>query len=199
MLFCFSCSKEERSEVIRAEVVKNDSTIIETTNNKVIYDINKQIGNYNLSNPNNKDEYMDYLKKYIKVQGLTNFIENDDVPLSPMSKTSTGEDVIQVMEFVGYKMLFMSMFDKSRTNFDDCPVTKKFKEKFKTNLIEHFDLMISDDCESDCLLNQEEQKLTVEVYGDFKNTEPTKGNPHHFHYTLDSEGNVDDVKFDYTE
>ena len=92
----------------------------------------------------------------------------------------------------------MSMFDKERKGFDDCPVTQKFKDKFKTNLLEHFNLIISDDCESDCLLNIEEQKLEVEVYGEFENTEPTYTKTYHFHYTLDDEGNVDDVIFDNT-
>ena len=160
---------------------------------KEVYDINKQIVNYNLMDPIIKDEYMNYLKKYIKVKKLANFIENDDVAISPMKKESTGKVVIKAMEFIGYKMLFMSMFDKERKGFDDCPVTQKFKEKFKTNLLEHFNLIISDDCESDCLLNIEEQKLEVEVYGEFENTEPTKGKTYHFHYTLDDEGNVDDV------
>ena len=165
---------------------------------KEVYDINKQIVNYSLMDPIIKDEYMNYLKKYIKVKKLANFIENDDVAISPMKKESTGKVVIKAMEFIGYKMLFMSMFDKERKGFDDCPVTQKFKEKFKTNLLEHFNLIISDDCESDCLLNIEEQKLEVEVYGEFENTEPTKGKTYHFHYTLDDEGNVDDVIFDST-
>ena len=165
---------------------------------KEVYDINKQIVNYSLMDPIIKDEYMNYLKKYIKVKKLANFIENDDVAISPMKKESTGKVVIKAMEFIGYKMLFMSMFDKERKGFDDCPVTQKFKEKFKTNLLEHFNLIISDDCESDCLLNIEEQKLEVEVYGEFENTEHTKGKTYHFHYTLDDEGNVDDVIFDST-
>ena len=165
---------------------------------KEVYDINKQIVNYSLMDPIIKDEYMNYLKKYIKVKKLANFIENDDVAISPMKKESTGKVVIKAMEFIGYKMLFMSMFDKERKGFDDCPVTQKFKEKFKTNLLEHFNLIISDDCESDCLLNIEEQKLEVEVYGEFENTERTKGKTYHFHYTLDDEGNVDDVIFDST-
>ena len=111
---------------------------------KEVYDINKQIVNYNLMDPIIKDEYMNYLKKYIKVKKLANFIENDDVAISPMKKESTGKVVIKAMEFIGYKMLFMSMFDKERKGFDDCPVTQKFKEKFKTNLLEHFNLIISD-------------------------------------------------------
>lgn len=57
----------------------------------------------------------------------------------------------------------------------------------------------SEDCESNCLLNNEERYLTVEVYGNFKNTEPTYQMTHHFKYTLDEEGNVDDIIFDYTE
>ena len=163
------------------------------------FDIKMEIKNYQLTNSQVKDNYMNYLKKYIKVNKLMDFIINDYVALSPMSETATGEDVIKAMEFVGYKMLFKSMFDKTRTNFDDCPVTEKFKEKFNTNLLEYFDLKASEDCESNCLLNREKQEVIVEVYGNFENTEPTYQNTHYFHYTLDSDGNVDDVIFDYTE
>ncbi|MBP3201096.1 MAG: hypothetical protein J6M39_05575 [Lachnospiraceae bacterium] len=163
------------------------------------FDIKMEIKNYQLTNSQVKDNYMNYLKKYIKVNKLMDFIINDYVALSPMSETATGEDVIKAMEFVGYKMLFKSMFDKTRINFDDCPVTEKFKEKFNTNLLEYFNLIASEDCESNCMLNREKQEITVEVYGNFENTEPTYQNTHHFHYTLDSEGNVDDVVFDYTE
>ena len=171
--------------------------IYKKSNNK--FDINNSLGNYNLNDDKVKEEYLNYLKKYIKVNKLMDFIINDYVALSPMSETATGEDVIKAMEFVGYKMLFMSMFDKTRINFDDCPVTEKFKEKFNTNLLEYFNLIASEDCESNCLLNREKQEITVEVYGNFENTEPTYQNTHHFHYTLGSDGNVDDVVFDYTE
>ena len=163
------------------------------------YDIKMEIKNYELTNPQVKDNYMNYLKKHVKVDKLMDFVMNDYVALSPMSETATGQDVIKALEFVGYKMLFKSMFDKSRTNFEDCPVTEKFKEKFNTNLLEYFNLIASEDCESNCMLNREKQEIIVEVYGNFENTEPTYQNTHHFHYTLDSEGNVDDVVFDYTE
>lgn len=103
------------------------------------------------------------------------------------------------MEFKGYEILFNSMFDRERTNFDDCPVTEKFKQKFNINLLEHFDLIESDDCKSICSLYIENKQLVVEVYGNFKNTEPTYWTTHHFNYTLDKEGNVDDVIFNYTE
>ena len=44
-----------------------------------------------------------------------------------------------------------------------------------------------------------DKEIIVEVYGNFKNTEPTSWTKHHFHYALDEEGNVDDVVFDYTD
>ena len=163
------------------------------------YDINAQISSYNLQSYEQENEYMNFIKKQIKPVGLQKFIDNDFVPTSLLDGTDTGKNMKEMMEFIGYKMLFMSMFDKTRTNFDDCPVTEKFKEKFNTNLLEYFNLIASEDCESNCLLNREKQEITVEVYGNFENTEPTYQNTHHFHYTLDSDGNVDDVVFDYTE
>ena len=162
------------------------------------YDLEDKIVKYDLNIYQNKEKLIDYLKEDIKPIKIRNFIDSKDVSTSILNENATLKDVLHLTNFIGYKMLFMSMFDKNRTNFNDCPVTENFKEKFKTNLLEHFNLIISDDCESDCLLNFEEQKLEVEVYGEFENTEPTKGKTYHFHYTLDSEGNVDDVIFDNT-
>ena len=163
------------------------------------YDINAQISSYNLQSYEQENEYMNFIKNQIEPVELQKFIDNDFVPTSLIDGTDTGKNMKEMMEFIGYKMLFMSMFDKSRTNFDDCPVSDKFKEKFNTNLLEYFNLTASEDCESNCMLNREKQEIIVEVYGNFENTEPTYQNNHHFHYTLDSDGNVDDVVFDYTE
>ena len=163
------------------------------------YNLEDKIEKYELNIYQNKDKLINYLKKEIKPVKIRNFIDSKYVSISVFNEDATIRDVLNLTNFIGYKMLFMSMFDKSRTNFDDCPVTEKFKEKFNTNLLEYFSLIASEDCESNCMLNRENQAITVEVYGDFENTEPTYQNTHHFHYTLDSEGNVDDVVFDYTE
>ena len=163
------------------------------------YDYNKPIMTYKLNKPENKNKYLDNLKKDIKPTKIKNFVDNRYVSISAFDESATGEDILQLMYFMGYKMLFMSMFDKERVDFEDCPVTENFKEKFNTNLLNYFNLVESEDCESNCLLNREDKEITVEVYGNFKNTEPTYWTTHHFHYTLDDEGNVDDVVFDYTE
>lgn len=192
--------KSSKLKIATLIVLVTIIAIIFLLNNKQNnYNLEDKIGKYDLNVYRNKENLINYLKKDIKPYKIRNFIDSKDVSISIFNENATVKDVLHLTNFIGYKMLFMSMFDKTRINFNDCPVTERFKEKFRTNLLEHFNLIISDDCESDCLLNREEQKLTVEVYGDFKNTEPTKGKTHHFHYTLDSEGNVDDVIFDYTE
>jgi CRISPR/Cas system endoribonuclease Cas6 (RAMP superfamily) len=163
------------------------------------YNLEDKIEKYDLNVYQNKEKLIDYLKEGIKPVEIRKFIDSKYVSISVFNEDATIRDVLHLTNFIGYKMLFMSMFDKTRTNFDDCPVTEKFKEKFNTNLLEYFNLIASEDCESNCLLNREKQEITVEVYGNFENTEPTYQNTHHFHYTLDSDGNVDDVVFDYTE
>ena len=163
------------------------------------YNLEDKIKKYDLNVFQNKEKLINYLKKDIKPVKIRNFIDSKYVSTSVFNEDATIKDVLQLTNMIGYKMLFMSMFDKTRTNFDDCPVTEKFKEKFNTNLLEYFNLIASEDCESNCLLNREKQEITVEVYGNFENTEPTYQNTHHFHYTLDSDGNVDDVVFDYTD
>lgn len=168
-------------------------------NNSNKFSIEKPISNYNLSNSKVENDYLNFLKKNIYPEKIRKFIENDFVPTSLLNEYDTGKEMIELMEFDGYKYLFTSMFDKERTDFEDCPVTENFKKKFNTNLLYYFNLNESEDCESYCLLNQQEKDIIVKVFGDFKNTEPTYWITHHFKYTLDEEGNVDDVTFDYTE
>ena len=163
------------------------------------YNLEDKIKKYELNVFQNKEKLINYLKKDIKPVKIRNFIDSKYVSTSVFNEDATIKDVLQLTNLIGYKMLFMSMFNKSRTNFDDCPVTEKFKEKFNTNLLKYFNLIASEDCESNCLLNRDKQEITVEVYSNFENTEPTYQNTHHFHYTLDSDGNVDDVVFDYTD
>ncbi|MBR0039148.1 MAG: hypothetical protein IJP71_04020 [Lachnospiraceae bacterium] len=168
-------------------------------NNSNKFSIEKPISNYNLSNSKVENDYLNFLKKNIYPEKIRNFIENDFVPTSLLNEFDTGKEMIELMEFDGYKYLFTSMFDKERTDFEDCPVTENFKKKFNTNLLYYFNLNESEDCESYCLLNKQEQDIIVKVFGNFKNTEPMYWTTHHFKYTLDDEGNVDDVTLDYTE
>lgn len=160
------------------------------------YSVNATIGNYNIQDEKVEEEYLNFLKENIKPSKIRKFIENDFVPTSLLSMENTGEDMMELMKFTGYELLFDSLFDKERINFDDCPVTDNFKNKFNTNLFNYFNIKESEDCKVDCSIEYKEQNLIVEVYGNFENTEPTYWKTHHFHYTLDSEGNVDDVIMD---
>ena len=38
-------------------------------------------------------------------------------------------------------------------NFDDCPVTENFKNKFDKNLLDYFEIRDSEDCEINCNLH----------------------------------------------
>lgn len=157
------------------------------------YSIDELVKNYNLHDAEIEDGYLNYLKKNIYPIKLRDFIENIYVPTSLLGGEDTGKETIILMKEVGYEFLFDSLFDKERINFDDCPVTDNFKNKFNTNLFNYFNIKESEDCKVDCSIEYKEQNLIVEVYGNFENTEPTYWKTYHFHYTLDSEGNVDDV------
>ena len=167
--------------------------------NNFNYNIDNKALNYNLTNKNDRDAYIDYLKNYVYPEKLRSFVNNDYINFDQYTNEADGNIVVEQLEFNGYKRLFNSMFDKDRTNFDDCPVTEKFKEKFKTNLFDYYNLSKSEDCQKICSLYRQEKDIKVEVFGNFKNTEPTYWTTHHFKYTLDKDGNVDDVAFDYTE
>lgn len=168
-------------------------------NKKTKYSINTLVDNYDLSDINIENEYLDYLKEYIYPVKLRAFIENNFVPTSLLGGNDTGIETINLMKDIGYELLFTSLFDQARTNFDDCPITNRFNDKFNTNLFNYFNLKESEDCEIMCSQNSKERTITIEVFGNFKNTEPTYWTTHHFKYTLDDEGNVDDIIFEYTE
>ena len=106
------------------------------------------------------------------------------------------------MKFKAYKMMFVSLFDKSRTNFSDCPVSDNFKNKFNVNLIDYFNLYAADDYNVNCNLDMENKNFTIEIYGIegySENLEPNYSNTYNFHYALDDEGNVDDIILIETE
>ena len=166
--------------------------------NNSVYDINKPIINYDLNN-NRRDDYIEYLKNFIQPEKLREYIYNDYITFSQYTDTATGHSIKNQMIFIGYEILFTSMFDKERNAYNDCPVTDNFKKKFDKNLLYYFNLNESEDCGSMCSLNRKDKEIIVEVYGNFKNTEPTYWTTHHFHYTLDDEGNVDDIVFDHTD
>ena len=163
------------------------------------YDINTELGKYDLNNEAIEYDYLNYLKNTIYPIKLRKFIDILYVNYERYKENATGKVIKNQMEFLGYKFLFNSMFDKERKNYDDCPVTDNFKKKFDNNLLYYFNLNESKDCRSMCSLNRKDKEIIVEVYGNFKNTEPTYWTKHHFHYTLDDEGNVDDIVFDHTD
>ena len=166
---------------------------------KSIYDIDKAVVEYDISNDKIKYEYLDYLKKQLNPQKLSNFIDNDYIYLENYNKNANGYSVIREMTVEGYSNLFVSMFDKERFNFDDCPVTEKFRKKFNNNLSSYFGLMNEDDAQINCILDYNESKIELKEYSNFKNFEPTSIYNYFFHYTIDSEGNVDDIILDNTD
>ena len=166
---------------------------------KNTYDIEKAVIEYNINNDETKYEYLDYLKKQLNPQKLNNFIDYDYIYLENYNENANGYSVIRDMNVEGYSNLFISMFDKERVNFDDCPVTEKFRKKFDNNLSSCFGVMDEEDSQIDCILYYDENKIELKEYSNFKNFEPTVIYNHYLHYTLDDEGNVDDVIFDYTE
>lgn len=166
---------------------------------KSIYDIDKAVVEYDISNDKIKYEYLDYLKKQLNPQKLSNFIDNDYIYLENYNKNANGYSVIREMTVEGYSNLFIAMFNKERVNFDDCPVTEKFRKKFNNNLSSYFGLMNEDDAQINCILDYNESKIELKEYSNFKNFEPTSVYNYFFHYTIDSEGNVDDIILDNTD
>ncbi|MBP3201154.1 MAG: hypothetical protein J6M39_05865, partial [Lachnospiraceae bacterium] len=129
--------------------------IIKTKSNK--YSIERPINEYNIKNDNVKKEYLDKIKTYIKSDKLKDFIDYDYINLYGYNNNATGKAALREMEVDGYSHLFNSLFNKERINFDDCPVTDNFKEKFKENLLKHFSLIEGEDCVSVCMFDYDEK------------------------------------------
>lgn len=62
---------------------------------KSIYDIDKAVVEYDISNDKIKYEYLDYLKKQLNPQKLSNFIDNDYIYLENYNKNANGYSVIR--------------------------------------------------------------------------------------------------------
>ena len=161
------------------------------------YDLNTPIKQYNIKNKEIRDHYIDYLKKHIKPQKLQKFANNKYISLSIYEENENGTIIIEQIKLNAIKRLFISLFDKSRTNFSDCPVSDNFKNKFNVNLIDYFNLYAADDYNVNCNLDMKNKNFTIEIYGIegySENLEPNYRNTYNFHYTLDDEDNVDNIE-----
>ena len=163
------------------------------------YDMEQSVKAVKIVNKTDLQKYYKYILKYMKPSKLSNFSEFTDVYLKDYTEKATGYTVLDDLSYDAYKRLFNGMFKKNRINYDDCPVTDNFKKKFDKNLFIYFNLVDSNDSLVDCQVDRQDLALDVEEAGDFIAGEPGYIYYHHFHYTLDEEGNVDDIIFDYTE
>lgn len=167
--------------------------------NEMRYDINESPKKYILKIEAQQKEYIDFIRKYIKPEKLSNFLNIDEIHFSFICEYESGEKSLDWFKRECYKEMFYQMFDKNRKNYDDCPVTKEFANKYGANLFEYFNFQNVHDSEISCRISDKNKTIVVTEMGDFNLGEPGYIYYHHFHYILDDEGNVDDVIFDYTE
>lgn len=167
--------------------------------NKINYDINESPSKYSLSSVRERTDYTNFIKKYLKPSKLNNFLNVQKIHYEVVKEYASGTGALNWFKYEAYSELFYQLFDKNRNNFDDCPVTDDFKKKFDKNLFIYFNLVDSNDSLVDCHVDRQDLTLDVDEAGDFIAGEPGYIYYHHFHYTLDEEGNVDDIIFDYTE
>lgn len=168
-------------------------------NSRVDYKIENQINIYDLKNEKNREDYLNYVKKLVKPKEIEKFVKNEYIDIELLDNQATGYDVVEIMKIEGYEELFNSLFDRSRLNYDDCPVTTSFKNKYGNNLAEYYNLVIDDNDEVYVKININRKELVVDVLSDFLLGTPQKTSRNYYYYVLDDDGNVDDVIFDYTE
>ena len=174
--------------IFNDESIKKDK--IETKINKEdVYSLEEQPIKYKVNTKKGREEYFEYIKQYIKPIKLLSFVTEKD--LTSLEYNTNGNEMLKWLVKVGYINMIESMFDTSRANCEDCAVTKKFLEKFNTNLNDYFDI------------GGEEN--WIEVYTTDKIIKYTKrwnimldgeaeyAMLYRFKYMLDEDGNVDDV------
>ena len=80
------------------------------------YNVNSEIGAYNLKDEKTKNEYLSYLKKIIKPQKLVNFINDDYIFVDEIASEKTGNEVIKLIKYEAYERMFNDFFDRERKN-----------------------------------------------------------------------------------
>ena len=163
------------------------------------YSIDDDIRNLNLKTELDKKIYYATIINYIEPKKLSNFVNYTDMNLTGYSDKANGYTILDDIKYEAYRNLFVKMFDKNKKNFDDCPVTKNFTNKFNDNLFKFFKFENKEDSFVSCSIDRQNFILDVTEAGDFVAGEPNYIFYHHFHYILDDEGNVDDIIYDYTE
>jgi hypothetical protein len=160
------------------------------------YDIDAPMNKYGFTSSNVSGAYLDSIKKNIYPEKIRKYIVNEYVPTSILRDDATGNEVVELMKLIGYEQMFKSLFDKNRSNFDDCPVTEKFKSKFNANLITFFNIEEKEKADVDCKLNVDKKEFEIEIQsfdGYSANLEPNYFRTYHFGYAHDADGNIDDI------
>lgn len=160
------------------------------------YDIDAPINKYGFTSSNVSGAYLDSIKKNIYPEKIRKYIVNEYVPISILRDDATGNEVVELMKLIGYEQMFKSLFDKNRSDFEDCPVTEKFKSRFNANLITFFNIEEKEKADVDCNLNVDKKEFEIEIQGFdgySTNLEPNYFRTYHFIYTLDADGNIEDI------
>ena len=151
------------------------------------YDITKPISSYKLDKKTEK-QYLKFISQSLTPKLLRNFINYETIALDELNTTSTGYDVLEKIKYNAYTQLFESLFNKKRLNFDDVPVTSKFRQKFKNNLADAFNIKN----EFECGIFMDTKTLNVREYVPI-DIENEKIIQFKFIYELDCDGNIDDI------
>ena len=167
--------------------------------NKNKFDINNSISDYNLSDANIRNEYIEYLKSKMEPKNIINFIDNDEIILDFYNENANGNNIIMQMEQLGYKQLFNYLFNNDYYDLSKVCITEKFSEKYIEGLRKYFNFKEVSDNYNECVVDINNHTLVVNEMSEFVIGEPKYVKYHHFHYTLDESGNIDDIELSYKE
>lgn len=161
---------------------------------KVKYDIAISPKEYKIDNKLKNNSYVKFLKENIKPEKLVQYIDFDNIYIDDIYMNDSC-DLIEYLRFEGYSAMLTNIFSDKVINFNNFPLTGKFKNKFSKGVKKYFNLY----GECTCDINSELNSFTI-IESGFNEGESEEWTLfHHFKCDIDSEGNVDDIIFDYTE
>ena len=168
-----------------------ETTTIETTTEESTYEYNlvEKSRNFGVDTKIDRDKYFEYLINNIENDKIKEYIYQRDFydEYSGMN----GSTILKLLTSNAYRNFFEAIFNKNVNDFSNCPVTEKFIKKYKQNLVEYFNIKGEEfwvSTETDKQIIKVEARSGISLDG-----EAEYSMLYRFKYTLDEDGNVDDV------
>ena len=162
-------------------------------NNRLVFSIDAPIKMYNLRNPEIKEKYIKYLANYLQPKKLQNFIDINYIYFNDYVDNITGKEILEQIKYKSYINLFNYMFNINTADYDICPVSDEFKDKFKIGILKYYKFDLLEDTEVSCDVDIDNLEIQVMLASDFYIGDPNNIQYFDFNYIQDENGNIVDI------